>query len=264
MHDIRTLARRRLAPVLSIAAALALAVSSPASAQPVAETTSANWAGYAVGGTTFSSVSGSWTVPAARSSTDGYSAFWVGLGGTSSESSGLEQVGTESDYVDGQARYYAWYELVPAAAVRLDLPIHSGDRIAAKVSVSGTRVTVSLSDLTTGRSVTKTLRSSDPDTSSAEWIAEAPAAEYADGTASQLPLADFGTASFTGATATAADGHTGSIVDSDWQAERIELPGATTSSPAGDGSSFRVSSAQRRSPYGYGPSPWSGGPGRPA
>jgi hypothetical protein len=107
--------------------------------------------------------------------------------------------------------------------------------------------------------VTKTLHMSDPNTSSAEWIAEAPSASTRFGT-QVLPLADFGKVTFSSATAT-ADGHTGSISDSAWSAERVDLvsseggyggggPGprfasyatgeATTSSLRQSGSAFSV------------------------
>ena len=85
-------------------------------------------------------MSGSWVVPTANSSTSGYSAFWIGLGGASSTSTALEQVGTESDHVNRRATYVAWYELVPAARQPLALTIHPGDHVAAKVTVHGTTV----------------------------------------------------------------------------------------------------------------------------
>ncbi len=178
------------------------------------EAVSQNWAGYVAGdsssGTQFSSVSGSWVQPTAKcGSGQTYSAFWVGLGGSGDQSSALEQTGTQADCnADGSTDYYAWYELVPAAPVRLGLAIQPGDHIAAKVSVSGTNVTVSLSDQTSGQSTTKTLQMDSPDTSSAEWIAEAPSACDGSGSCQPLPLADFGTVQFTSATAT-ANGHTG-------------------------------------------------------
>jgi hypothetical protein len=202
-----------------------------AASTPAQEATSANWSGYAVGGSTgntqFSSVSGSWVQPAVKCSSDqDYSAFWVGLGGSGQESSALEQTGTQSDCVGGgQSQYYAWYELVPAAPVKLDLAISPGDHISAKVTVSGTSVTVSLANQTTGNSATKTLQMSNPDTSSADWIAEAPSSCGQSGSCQPLPLSDFGTVNFTGASATAA-GHTGSISDSSWGAEAVQLNGA--------------------------------------
>jgi hypothetical protein len=192
---------------------------------------SANWAGYvaeASGGTPFRRVTGSWTVPSVSNrSSDGYSAFWVGLGGASSTSQALEQVGTSSDVSNGQASYYAWYELVPAAEQRLSLTVHPGDRMTGAVSVSGTQVTVRLSDSTTGQSVAKTLKMASPDTSSAEWIAEAPSVETQDGQVMPTPLADFGKVTFTDATATAGS-HTGPVNDAAWRAAPIDLQGAGT------------------------------------
>jgi hypothetical protein len=276
MPNVRTLSRRRSLAALAVAAmitggsVLAGVELSAASAAPVPvqQSTSSNWAGYVVDGNKFSSVAGSWVVPSAKSSSDGYAAVWVGLGGSSSSSSALEQVGTESDFAGGQARYYAWYELVPSAPVKLNLSVHPGDHISATVSVNGTSVTVSLSDLTTGKSATTTQHMSNPDTSSAEWVAEAPSVQSAYGGSETLPLADFGKVTFSNASAT-ANGHTGSITDSHWKAQKVQLvsssgafsgrgrgfpgfvPGrltslassasATTSSLGGQGSSFGVS-----------------------
>jgi hypothetical protein len=212
----------------SIAAVLAAAgIAAQATVASAASAVSSNWSGYAVTGTTFKSVSGSWTQPAANCSSattsETASAFWVGLGGDSDSSSALEQTGTESDCAaNGSARYWAWYELVPKASVRVELAVKAGDRIAASVKVAGTTVTVSLKDVTTGKSFTKTLTMSSPDTTSAEWIAEAPAAVTPAGE-EIMPLSDFGTVRFTSATATSASGHTGTVADSAWEATKIVL-----------------------------------------
>jgi hypothetical protein len=131
-------------------------------------------------GQSLSSVSASWVQPTVKASSGngtGYSAYWVGLGGASEQSQALEQVGTAADVTGGQTTYYAWYELVPSSEQKLNLTIHPGDHMSGKVTVSGTTVTVTLSDQTTGKSTTETLQMSNPDTSSAEWIAEAPASE---------------------------------------------------------------------------------------
>jgi peptidase A4-like protein len=253
--------RHRLVATFAATAALAGGYAATASAATVdpQEAVSQNWAGYVAGGTQFSSVSGSWVQPAAKCGTgQAYSAFWVGLGGSSNQSSALEQTGTQADCTaDGGTEYYAWYELVPAAPVKLDLAIKPGDHISAKVSVTGTNVTVSLSDQTTGQSTTKTLQMSEPDTSSAEWIAEAPSACDGSGSCQTLPLSDFGTVDFTSATATAG-GHTGTISDPNWSAQAVQLGGpgasdisytsgggassASPSSLSSDGSAFSVSS----------------------
>jgi Peptidase A4 family len=297
--------RRKLSPRKAVAALAATGLlttaglgASPAAAA-ITQTTSSNWAGYVVSGKDFSSVSGSWVVPTAGSDAEGYSAFWVGLGGSNDNSQGLEQIGTDSDYANGNASYYAWYELLPDASVKLDLPIHAGDQVSATVTANGTEVTISLSDQTTGKSVTKSLQDNDVDTSSAEWIAEAPSGSSGfGGSGDVLPLADFGTVTFTDAAATAG-GHTGSISDSQWDAERVQLAAsptgmqvnsapsafgtvprpatvsassaeATTSPLSSDGSSFSVtwhssgsSQAATAVPFGgggYGGRPYGGGP----
>lgn len=246
-----------MALIASFAATGGSAVTA-AKAATVQQGASQNWAGYDVTGRQFSSVSGTWTQPktsANPESSQSYSAFWVGLGGTSSGSDSLEQVGTASDNVNGQTQYYAWYELVPAGQVRLNLAIHPGDKMSGRVTVNGTSVTVSLADQTTGKSVVKTLQMSNPDTSSAEWIAEAPATQSGDGSDQILPLADFGKVTFTNATATAG-GHTGGIYDPDWSATRIGLPsGGSTFASAGG---FPGESAGSGSISGANPSALSG------
>jgi hypothetical protein len=250
---------------LAVAGAAWVAPAASAATQ-VQESASANWSGYVTGGSSdgssrkYSSVSGSWVEPAATcTSGQGYAAFWVGLGGSGSSSNALEQVGTEADCSStGTASHFAWYELVPAAPVRLDLAISAGDRISSRVTVQGTSVTTSLTDQTTGKSVTKQLQMSNPDVSSAEWIAEAPSSCDQTGSCQPLPLANFGTVKFTDATAT-ADGHTGTISDPSWSTSSVALngsgqgsdfasigsdsssAGATPSSLSGDGSAFSVS-----------------------
>jgi hypothetical protein len=212
------------------AAALMLASATTATAATTTAVSS-NWAGYAISGTTYSSVSGSWKQPATdcstRTSPTTAAAFWVGLGGNDEASTALEQTGTEADCLaDGTVRYSAWYELVPAASVKAPLGISAGDRIAASVKVSGTRVEIELKNLTTGKTFAKTLRMSAPDIGSAEWVAEAPSAVTERGT-QILPLTDFGTVRFTNASATSTSGHTGTISDPAWSTTRIMLAGGS-------------------------------------
>jgi hypothetical protein len=105
------------------------------------------------------------------------------------------------------------------------------------VTVNGTNVTISLSDKTTGQSVTKALTMSNPDTSSAEWIAEAPSAQSSDGSLQQLPLADFGNVTFTNASAT-ADGHSGGIGDPNWTVQQVDLQPSDSAGISGVGGRF--------------------------
>jgi hypothetical protein len=234
-----TITHRR--PLLALATALALTggfaiEAAGASAHTINATAQAseNWAGYVASGKNFSNVSGSWKVPPVSSSSNGYSAFWVGLGGAGQQSQALEQVGTSSDVQNGQTTYYAWYEIVPAPETRLNLAVHPGDQMTGKVNVNGSTVTISLSDQTTGQSVTKNLQVNNTDTSSAEWIAEAPSSQSQDGSVQPLPLANFGQVTFTNASAT-ADGHTGSINDSDWTAQPVDLTPASSTGFLGGG-----------------------------
>jgi hypothetical protein len=218
-------------PILTLGAALFVAPPALAATASDAQT-SANWAGYAATGSQFSKVSGSWVQPQAScDSSRGDAVFWVGIGGATSESSALEQTGTEVDCSSGSPEYSAWYELVPAAPVKIGLDVHPGDHISASVGVDGDQVSIALTDQTTGKSFNRTLQMDSPDTSSAEWIAEAPSVcqgDAAAGNCQPVSLADFGTASFTDSTATGS-GQTGTAEQ--WGAQAMQL-----SSGAGGGS----------------------------
>jgi Peptidase A4 family len=265
---------QRLIYAVAVAGSIAAAAAPSASAATTEgqSASSANWSGYVVGGTSgnatkFSSVSGSWTEPSVNcNSGQGYSAFWVGLGGAGQQSQALEQTGTEADCSSGgSASHFAWYELVPAAPVRMDLEISPGDHISAKATVDGTDVTVSLTDSTTGQSATKNLTMQNPATESAEWIAEAPSQCDGTGNCQPLALANFGKVNFTDASAT-ANGHTGTISDPSWASQPVQLnagagqsgaggfvsdaasAGATPSSLSSDGSAFSVAWASTVDP----------------
>jgi hypothetical protein len=195
-----------------------------------ADSVSANWAGYvanppASAGSHFSSVSGSWRQPSATCSAarETYSAVWVGLGGYSEHAHALEQIGTDADCTrSGRARYTSWYELLPAAPVNLTLEVHPGDEMVASVTVKDHDVTLRVRDLSTGARFSTTTRVAAIDTSSAEWILEAPSICVNGGTCEALPLTDFGSVAFSVATAT-AKAHTGTLTDPDWTSTALEL-----------------------------------------
>jgi hypothetical protein len=211
--------------------------------------TSSNWAGYAISSpaaitpiptpptTTpplaFTSVSGRWAQPTVTC-TKGkatFSAFWVGIGGFSPTSQALEQIGTEANCTAaGKAKYSMWYELVPAASVPIKFKVFPGNAITASVKVDGTQVTLQIKNLTRKTNFTKTLVMAAPDTSSAEWIAEAPTGCNNSG-CEQLPLAKFRTLTFTKASATTSDGHTGTISDTAWSPTLIDLEDIASGPP---------------------------------
>jgi hypothetical protein len=194
-----------------------------------ANTVSSNWAGYVAlpsssSQQAFTSVSGSWRVPrvACSAGQPGYSAAWVGLGGYSQNSGALEQVGTDADCSrSGRAHYDSWFELIPSAPVGIALRAGPGDEMTGSVTVRGHDVTMRLRDLTKGTHYSTTRKVSHVDTSSADWILEAPSSCEGE-SCETLPLSDFGTASFLATSATSAS-HTGPIQDPHWSAVGLEL-----------------------------------------
>jgi hypothetical protein len=217
---------RRLPALLVVAALIVLGAPAAASASSWA-TTSSNWAGYAVSqpGVSFRHVSGTWIAPAVHCGAGGrrYSAVWLGLGGLHTTARALEQVGTEADCAGGKGYYSAWYEIVPAAPVRLGLTVRPGDTMSASVAVSGRSVKLFIADRTRGTSFTKQLDVARVDVSSAEWIVEAPSSCGDNSPCHALALANFATTSFSGVKATSATGHTGTISDPAWSSVAITL-----------------------------------------
>lgn len=156
---------------------------------------STNWSGYAAtgGSGAFSSVSASWTEPTGTCTGGNakYSSFWAGLDGFSSSS--VEQTGTDVDCSGHTAVYYGWYEMYPAFPVNFPNPVRPGDHLSASVTFSGSSTfTLVLSDSTQGWTQNIVKSQTGLARSSAEVIAEAPSS-----TSGVLPLADFGTVSFT-------------------------------------------------------------------
>jgi len=219
-------------PVRAFLAAASLALAAAPAA--LADTSdSANWAGYAVHGTgvSFAQVTAQWRQPTARCVPGGatYSAAWIGLGGFNEASRSLEQVGTELDCgIAGRVLSSAWFEVVPAPARTVRLSVRPGDLVAAKVTVSGTEVTVTLSDQTQHRSFTRSMDAPTVDVSSAEWIVEAPSDCISPSSCQLLPLADFGATTFRFAQAVSTAGVHGSITTPVWGVTRIRLRPAVT------------------------------------
>jgi Peptidase A4 family len=158
---------------------------------------SKNWAGYVSTGSegTFTSVSASWTEPAVTCTAgDTFASFWAGLDGDGTNT--VEQTGTEADCRGGTATYQGWFEMFPAAPVFYSNPVRPGDAMSASVVThGGGAFTLTLTDSTQGWNQTTNQISDAARLGSAEVIAEAPS----NGTTA-LPLSDFGTVSFTGAT----------------------------------------------------------------
>jgi Peptidase A4 family len=129
---------------------------------------SSNWSGYAIAGSGFTSITGSWTVPQVKhSSPTKYSSAWIGIDGFNN--SHLIQTGTEED---SNGVYQAFWESLPAA----ETPVYSvspGDHMHASVTKGGSSWTITINDTTSGQSFSIVRSYSGPGTS-AEWIVEAP------------------------------------------------------------------------------------------
>jgi Peptidase A4 family len=269
----------------AVLAALVTAGSASARAQPetfaprssITPQISSNWSGYAAiaadpaAPVTFTDVTATWKVPKGTCTTGRTSsaAFWVGLGGYDPSATSLEQLGTaaECDGVTRTPTYDAWWELVPAASVRIPLAIRAGDTVTAAVLVAGQKITYSLKDVTRGTRFSKVLAAEQPlDTSSAEWIAEAPSSCSSAGHCRVVPLTNFGTVTF-GKIAAIGNAHGGTLTDPLWTTSSIELiangdagaffgggdvlgpgVGAVPGDVSADGRSFAVSWARNLTP----------------
>lgn len=195
-----------------LASSIPILASSPENAPRihVKDSTSSNWSGYAAfnqtgwdytlnppGPTaaagTITYVAGTWKVPTAsagNTSLATYSSAWVGIDGYASNT--VEQLGTEQDYSNGQARYYAWYEMYPKMSQAIKgFTVHAGDIITASVKYSNGKFILSMANNTTSKSFTTTQNANKQMVrSSAEWIMEAP---WSGGV---LPLTNFGKIDF--------------------------------------------------------------------
>jgi Peptidase A4 family len=166
---------------------------------------SLNWAGYAAeypsmqnpSSNMVTDVKGTWVVPGVTGTNKKtYSSIWVGIDGYSSST--VEQIGTEQDYINGRPVYSAWYEMYPAYPVTIPLTIKAGDTITAEVQYTGSgHFTLTLDDVSDSSPAFSIDQvSTVAQLSSAEWIVEAP------WLGTVLPLANFGSATFTDASAT--------------------------------------------------------------
>ena len=174
---------------------------------------SLNWSGYVDTGPTgtFTSVNGDWTVPAltCNSGTNAYASAWIGIDGYGSST--VEQDGIEADCNPSNvASYYAWYEMFGDNEINggdeVELspspyPVSPGDAMSASVSVVDNVWTFKISDSTQEWKYEVTGPGTfSADQESAEWIVERPEVDGNTG----VPLADFGSVTFTNATVNGA------------------------------------------------------------
>ncbi|TFK47813.1 hypothetical protein OE88DRAFT_1606078, partial [Heliocybe sulcata] len=203
---------------------------------------SSNWAGavfdtYPSG--TFRSVTGTFTVPTPRAPSSGsgtYSASaWVGIDGDTCGNAIL-QTGVDFTVTNGRTSYDAWYEWYPDYAYDFTgISFSAGNTVRVTVTASSTTSgTAVIENVSTGQTVTQHITSSSAlCEENAEWIVE----DYEEG-GSLVPLANFGTVTFTSASAGTSSGSIGpsgaTLID-------IEQNGRVLTSASTSGSSVTVS-----------------------
>lgn len=165
---------------------------------------SPNWSGAVIESPpsrqTFNTVIGTFTVP--KISGSGAASAWVGIDGATVQNSIL-QAGVDFE----STSYTAWTEWYPNYAVDVSgFSISAGDQIQVQVhSTSSTAGTVTLKNLS--KRTSKSISLNAPSSSAAlqglnaEWIVE----DFKQG-GSLVPFANFGTVTFTGASARTSSG----------------------------------------------------------
>ncbi|PVI03336.1 hypothetical protein DM02DRAFT_612255 [Periconia macrospinosa] len=175
---------------------------------------SSNWSGAVLvsppSGTTFTNAHGRFTVPTPKhvgtAGTESSSA-WVGIDGDT-YGAAILQAGVDFTVTSsGAVSYDSWYEWYPDYAYDFTgFSVKAGDVIQIDIVATTTsKGTVTLTNVSTGKSVSKTLNA--PSSSSklggqnAEWIVE----DF-ESNGSLVSLSNFGTVVFTGATAGTSSG----------------------------------------------------------
>src|SRR6267378_690274 len=162
--------------------------------------TSSNWSGYVANGGTYTSVTGTWTLPQVGTTTSGADATWVGIGGVTGTD--LIQAGTQATSAGGTTTYEAWTEMLPDSSRTVSLAVAPGDSVTVTITEqSSGQWLISMVNNTTRATYQRTVTYSSS-RSSAEWIQEAPSSGR-----SIIPLDDFGSVRFSGASAV-RDGRT--------------------------------------------------------
>jgi len=160
---------------------------------------SSNWAGAVLIGSGYTSVTGTFTVP--TPSTAGSGSAWVGIDGDTC-STAILQTGIDWTKSGSSITYDAWYEWYPDYAYDFSgISLAAGNTIKVTVTASSkTSGTATIQNVSTGKTVTHTFSGQTSGSlceTNAEWIVE----DFEEN-GGQVQFADFGTVTFTGASAT--------------------------------------------------------------
>jgi len=172
-----------------------------------ADQASSNWGGAVIVSSDITYVTGTFTVPTPSpppggdSSTEYCGAAWAGIDGDTCQT-GLIQTGVFWCVQNGAYSYEAWYEWIPQASIPFDnVAVNAGDSITVEITyTSSTSGVTTLINNSNGQQGSFTFSGESSGTlcaENAEWIVE----DFESG-GSLVPFADFGTVTFTGASAT--------------------------------------------------------------
>jgi hypothetical protein len=230
--------RRGIAVAALAACALALAAGAaqaadkpPAHLAPMESIP--NWSGYVAthqpGKTVkYKQVTGTWTVPKAtciKKQGASSSAVWVGIGGY--KTTNQEEVGTNSNCSKkGKPVYFAWFELVPYLSYQtfpnINHKVFAGDTITGTVTILNYRfVRLEVQNQTQNWDFKRTINFSSQDTTTADWIMEAPATCVLY-TCQEASLANFGSITMRNISAI-GNGHKGTLTEPKWKVIPIRL-----------------------------------------
>jgi len=217
-------------------------------AAATSSSTSSNWSGYSATGGKYTSVTGTWTVPTVTAAIPGADATWVGIGGI--DASDLIQAGTQATVSGGEVAYEAWIEMLPASSRPVSLSVSAGDSVTVTITQkAAVDWTIQMRNNTTGQAYNTSVKYTSTN-SSAEWVQEAPSAGRG-----MIPLDDFGTLRFSGASAV-RDGQSLALKALNPQAITMingaRQPLAQPSVIGADGSSFSVTRTQAQGTSGGG------------
>ncbi len=186
--------------------------------------TSGNWSGYAedngTGTADDTSVSGTFAIASLyqNESLDDAMSEWVGIDGYLDGNQNLIQAGIfEAPLSATTFGFYAWYEILPAASVNLNMEgyfadMAPGDTFTITISkTTSTTWTIAMDDVTQGEtfSTVQTYPPGGTSETSAEWIVEAPSETEGGDT---VPLADYTPTTFTNLSVVGSDSEQTEIV----------------------------------------------------
>ncbi len=140
----------------------------------------------------------------------------AGLDGITNDT--VERVGVNEACVNAVAFYTAWYQMFPAmSSPALTFHPSPGDKVTASVTANAGVYTLSVHDLTSGKSFTVTKTCAACQDSSAEVTAGSP---------SGVAPANFGAVNFTDIVVVDGGGVSGGLANAAWKTLKLTQPGS--------------------------------------